>query len=372
MNVEIIRSWTGLPWSWLGNYSTYYLTQPYIENWLEYFSDGQFAAVSVSDSEGIKALFPIVEGKEKILGKDVRLWRCVGWNSGAYPLSFLPCNAETAGRFLSYLSPRAGDWDGVLVSCTPDILPEIEAEALRLGFGVVNQSKQVIPFISIEKSWDEYYRSLSKKLQQDIRRLFNKAKRTGDLQYRKVTQQIECERIINIFVDMHEQRWGQKGEISKYATKQKHRDFLKSLVSSLLMKNKLLLTYLALNDKPIAIAVNILEKGKVYYAAPTFAVEYAELSPGKLLLYHIIREAFEIGCYEIDLGPGVAEYKCGWANGTREVDWRMIVGNNRRVRLKYQALPWVKRNMKKVAGCLPGGLAMIKNAQAVSRQVLGK
>ncbi|MGH8009774.1 MAG: GNAT family N-acetyltransferase, partial [Candidatus Binatia bacterium] len=116
--------------------------------------------------------------------------------------------------------------------------------------------------------------------------------------------------------------------------------------AALRREGKLFLRYLSLDGAIIAIAICMCEGKKIYYFLPTFDVQYHELTPGKVLLYHILGEAFEMGCDEVDLGPGTHDYKWSWTKDKRTVHYVVVFRGDWHVWLKDSALPQLRRQGK--------------------------
>jgi CelD/BcsL family acetyltransferase involved in cellulose biosynthesis len=226
-------------------------------------------------------------------------------------------------------------------------LPEVKKIVFNLKLNVIEHYKQVFPFISINDSWDKYWDEIRKRPNNNIERSLKRALRKSSLVYGSTSEVYEYNNILDQYIEMHYKRWKSKNMQSKYQ-KQKHRGFLKSLTLELLKEEKLFIRYLAYDSVIIAIAICILDKEKLYYVWPTFNIDYRQIAPGKLLLYYILREAFQEGYKEVDLGPGGDEYKSLWATETRSITQIIVSRASWPIAVKYKIIPETRRMMKPI------------------------
>jgi CelD/BcsL family acetyltransferase involved in cellulose biosynthesis len=82
-------------------------------------------------------------------------------------------------------------------------------------------------------------------------------------------------------------------------------------------------------DRTIAAAVCFMSHRTLHFHHTAFDAEFAELSPGKLLLYFIIRDAFNRGFREVNLGLSKDDYKYWWSNRERALGRFLVYHRNR-------------------------------------------
>lgn len=332
---EVVRSPEQLPWPILEREDNVFLTETYVRGWLSHLAQGDLELVALKEGR----TFPLLLCADPILGKKMNVWKSVGWNSAWYPYSFLPPGPESVSPFLDYLQTHESRWDGVLVSCPADLKAPIESGARERGWSATVWSEKVLPYVTVAGSWDDYWNGLPKWLRVNVGRFLKRASKQGSLELRSVAHREECERLLDRFIALHDARWGARGQRSKYVTRARHRRFLEQVVRGAFEEGRLYFPYLTLDEEPIAMAVCFLDRGKLYYVWPTFHVSYSNLAPGKLLLYHIIREAFASGLREVDLGPGADAYKFYWTPQKREVAQILLYRGSLRLWGSYHALP---------------------------------
>ncbi|HKY70075.1 MAG TPA: GNAT family N-acetyltransferase [Gammaproteobacteria bacterium] len=361
MKFKTLISLDEFPWNWIeenrGN--NIFLSTTYMQSWIRHhLRDAELECIILSENSNTETVFPIVVSSERFLGKHLKIWRSIGWNTSWYPNIFMPSSRDTARWFFSFLVDSISSWDAVIIPCFDEgLVSGIREIASDFCLPTFIRNYQVLPFLSINQSWEDYYRGLSKNLRKNIKRLLNKIEKSGRFAYQKAEDEQDLQKVIEVFIRMHNERWKSKGQQSKYADIDRHRKFLRDITSALLRDDKLLLRYLTLDETIIAIAICFCENGKIYYFLPTFDIRYDELAPGKVLLYYIIKEGFDTGCCEFDLGPGNDNYKWLWAMDKRTVTYLVVFHDSWRVWVRDNAIPKFKRTVKPIIKRLFPGLA---------------
>jgi Acetyltransferase (GNAT) domain len=368
--VGIYRRLDELPGDVLDARENVFFSKTYVRSWLEHLASGELEIVALKNSAGATCTFPLVVCRDRILGKKVVVWKSVGWNSAWYPFSFLPAARECVSPFLDYLERQRERWEGVLVSCPLALRDEVDEQARARRMSTALFGLKTLPYVPVEGSWDEYWKGREKWLRINVGRFLKRAAKQGTLELRIVSGPDECRRILERFVSFHEARWSARGQRSKYG-RERHRRFLESVVLSALAAGRLYFPYLTLDSEPIAMAICFQDAGKVYYVWPTFHLKYSNLSPGKLLLYHIIRDAFICGRNEVDLGPGADGYKFFWTSEKREVSQLLLYRDSLRLWGSYDVMPRLRTKVRTGLERVLGGDAVRRVAGALDRVGLG-
>jgi GNAT acetyltransferase-like protein len=345
-NFREVKSLELLPWQLIEaeRQQNVFLSQAYVSTWVKYhLGMAKPLYILGGGDDTVCRSFQIVLSTETFLGRRLKIWRPIGWNTAWYPDYFLP--QDVPELFFALLQERTEEWDAVFFPCFEENrLDRVLDLTSRLAWHIFVFDEAIFPYVTVANTWEKFYAARSKHLRQDVRRCLNKSSRFGYLSYNDGAEHYK--EIIQKLVHFHHIRWSEVGQPSKYATQERHKNFLEELVLRFYKDEKLFLRYLTLDGTLIAVAFCALDNHKLYYMIPTYDIKYRELSPGKLLLYYIIQEAFSLGCDEIDLGPGDDNYKWLWATESRTRKYMLIHRGDLSVWLKYYALPYSKKHLK--------------------------
>ena len=175
------------------------------------------------------------------------------------------------------------------------------------------------PYLSLEsKDWEGYFGSLKKNFRTDINRQIKRISSLGNLSFNYCKDAGEAKEIFDQMHKQHIKRREHLGQSRSIFLNEKVKLFYNELNQKLFSESKILLFYLKLNENIIAVAQCFLYDLCIYYYIPTFDVKYAQYSPGKILLYYIIKFSFENRVKEVDFMIGDEDYKLKWKAQTRQ------------------------------------------------------
>lgn len=150
----------------------------------------------------------------------------------------------------------------------------------------------------------------SKNLKHDVKKCTNNAKNfyNSELEF---TFNVERNKtIIKEFIELHKQRWG-GGLLVK---KPQICNFIEDLF---LNTNLMTFSQLKLkeNNETLAYLIGFIDSQQIFWSSMSaYKYEYKKISPGKVLLFNIIKEAYEQGVKKYDFGRGSEGYKNWFAN----------------------------------------------------------
>jgi CelD/BcsL family acetyltransferase involved in cellulose biosynthesis len=117
------------------------------------------------------------------------------------------------------------------------------------------------------------------------------------------------EKYLNIFFELHQKRWQEKGKKGVFYNDE-IKSFFKELFISLFNKNRITLSTLKINDGNIiasAVCFDYADKKQIYL--PGFDTAYSGYHPGIVLIYNDIKESINKKYKEFDFLKGGEEYK---------------------------------------------------------------
>jgi CelD/BcsL family acetyltransferase involved in cellulose biosynthesis len=162
------------------------------------------------------------------------------------------------------------------------------------------------PVLALPDSWDGLLASLSGKHRHELTRKLRRFEREapdGRVSWESTPAGIAAR--LDDFLTLH--RRSREGK-AKFMDSRMER-FFRRVVPALAAGGGARLAFLDLPDGPIAAFVTLEWDGTVGLYNSGFRPECASLSPGVVLLAHVIREALERGCRRFDFLRGEERYK---------------------------------------------------------------
>jgi CelD/BcsL family acetyltransferase involved in cellulose biosynthesis len=169
-------------------------------------------------------------------------------------------------------------------SPTIKILNNISKD-LRMSFHIEKHSRGC--FLPIQGTWDDFIREKSDKLRRTCREKMNRLRREGEYRIVRVKRASNLSQVEQQLIDIDTKSWK-----TASITKKEHIGFLREIVEICDRKGWLDLSFLELKETPIAYWFNIRYQDKAYALFTTYNDDYAALSPGLILLYHVINQLY--------------------------------------------------------------------------------
>jgi CelD/BcsL family acetyltransferase involved in cellulose biosynthesis len=244
-----------------------------------------------------------------------------------------PKHVERCVRFFfQEILSHAGKWD--VFHCTR----LIEDKATLLGltqyiepngnFRCLVREFSVAPFININQTWQSYLGTLKTKILSDTRRQLRRleAKSKG-IRYKKIDSLEEFVKFFDKLVEFHKVRRDKfKGDYSMF-NQGSIIEFYKRVSLKLLANHKLHMSLIACGDELLALHLGFAAEGKFYYLVPVINWEYEKFSVGRILLLHLLEEAFAEHYREFDFCYGNEAYKYDFTSCRRTMK-EIVIANN--------------------------------------------
>jgi CelD/BcsL family acetyltransferase involved in cellulose biosynthesis len=190
------------------------------------------------------------------------------------------------------------------------------------------------PYIRVEGTWEDYYKSRSKNVRHKLNRIGNALKRQGPYEIADYTGK-DLDRGVAEMLAISRHSW-------KYANKTaiiSNRDnivFFSRLANVMAVRGWFRLWVLMINNEPAAFQYALQYKGKLYGIKTDFDEKFSAVCPGKILAKHIVQRCFEEGLKEFDLLGQNESYKMEWTSLCREHFKYMAFNTNAYGMLLYQ------------------------------------
>ncbi|MBU1121387.1 MAG: GNAT family N-acetyltransferase [Candidatus Omnitrophota bacterium] len=169
------------------------------------------------------------------------------------------------------------------------------------------------PYVSLEgNTWDDYFKRLSRNFKDTTKRKIKKMASLGKIHFGYCKDESEAAEVFETMCRQHIERRKYLGQSKSIFLNKKTKLFYREINQKMILDSKMLLFYLKLNSEIIAVTQCFLRDKVIYYYMPTFDLKYSACSPGRVLLYYIIKFGFEDGMKEVDFMIGDEEYKLRW------------------------------------------------------------
>lgn len=219
---------------------------------------------------------------------------------------------EDHARFLSGLldflaSAKADGWSALDWYNLPDTSPTLstlKAEAEKRGWTHHEDVYRPTPRIPLNGSFDDYLSRIDKKQRHEIRRKMRRAAESGRVQFHLIDSTAEIESEINDFFHLMVQDPNKEQFLHP-----EMREQMTVTIRNAFERGYLWLAFLEVDGKKAAASLNFDYRNKLWGYNSGVGREHMELSPGWVLLAHVIQWCAENGRSEFDFMRGDEEYK---------------------------------------------------------------
>lgn len=305
----------------------------------------------ISSNSNVRPLFIEARSGEEIIGVlplEIKKYRGTRFFSmrrlqplGTGPSDFfdIPCvpgkEQEAAEGISMWLSSHSQSWDSLTLDLIPESSPSWHPLLNELKHDhyspIINQDRFFYK-INTDTSWEEYNQALHKHTH-DLRNRLNRVDKEG------IQLHVEYihSNILNFwdgFFNNYGKRRSVRDQVNSFENLQGMKKFIQTVVQNFERTEKVQLSLLYGNDDIWAYQLDWIEKGIWYHYMPTFDQKFERYSPGKILLYKSIQEAFnrpEI--HEFNFMRGQSPYKSQFAWDTEKYIC-IMVENHKSIRNK--------------------------------------
>jgi hypothetical protein len=225
---------------------------------------------------------------------------------------------ELLPLLVRYLHEQRDVWDMMLLRNVPTdsttfaLLP---AMMRSNGLGATDHERVACPTIEISSRPGDIRRLLDG---YSTRRRIKQMKRHGDLNFTRCSTQEQLDRYLPQFFEQYVER--RRGSAAAETFRRPEvQTFFGSLAKALLPHGWLHFSVLECAGRPVAFHFGFEFGERLYWYKPSFDPSVARLSPGTVLLSHLVQESLERGLAELDFTVGSEAFKYRYANTQRTV-----------------------------------------------------
>jgi CelD/BcsL family acetyltransferase involved in cellulose biosynthesis len=327
-----------------------FLGHDWIQSWWESFGAGRkLNILLVKDGEELVGIAPLMMSRKRMYGVSVRELGFM-YNDHTPRFDFIVArnHASVYQAIWRHLCDRREEWD-LLKLCQIDsgsrTLMELPLLAAASGCQVGTWPSIESPFLRMEGSFDQYFKSLNSGLRQNLKRRMKRLEERGAVEFECVSAEEQIDGALPDAFRIEADSWkGSAGtaiecdpELQKFYSLVAHRAA---------RRGALYLTFLRANGRRIAFDLSLIHNNKRFILKPGYLQEYRTCSPGQQLTAMTIRDAFARGLTEIDFLGAAEEWKLSWTSERRKSYWLFVFQKDLRGSLlhytKFRFVPWLQ------------------------------
>ena len=218
-------------------------------------------------------------------------------------------HARFLAGLLDFLASSAtDDWSALDWYNLPDSSPTLaalKAESEKRGWNHHEEIYRPTPRITLNGSFEEYLSRLEKKQRHEIRRKMRRAAESDkNVRFHVIDSTSDIEFEMNAFFDLMVQDPNKEKFLHP-----EMREQMTVTIRNAFERGYLWLAFLEVNGSKAAASLNFDYKNKLWGYNSGVGREHMELSPGWVLLAHVIQWCTEHGRTEFDFMRGDEEYK---------------------------------------------------------------
>ena len=245
--------------------------------------------------------------------------------------------ASTIADWLA--GPGAGEWDVLKLSGVEqadEAMARLHEEMAARGHATHESVRWQGWRTELPDQWDTYLTGLPKSRRTSVRNQIKKLVDSGRVRLRRAETAADVSRAFEILVDLHQKRRGMLQQPGCFASPS-FTAFHRELAERFLEIGKLRLSWLELDEVPIAIEYSFTGGDAVFYYQGGFDPGVSQLGPGWLMTALSLRAAIAEGYRHFDFLRGDEPYKASWNATPRSLVERRIAGRRPAARVRHAA-----------------------------------
>jgi len=329
-----------------------FLRHEWVRTWWECFKpSGKLHILIVKEGTDPIAIAPLMFDQGRVYGCPVRRLRGI---ANVYTERFdliLTRRAKEACRAIwKFLAAQADSWDMLELRQIPE--GSHPAEYLRFWafedkFLLGQWHSSDGPYIPINKTWETYTKTLSKKHLSNMRGRAKGLHRLGDVRHEIVTGGEHLNSRLNEAFLLEAAAW--KGKAGTAIMNEPDRlAFYRTLLTRAAEGGWLQMHFLTIEGKRIAVQFALLVQKKLYILKSGYDPHYAPFAPSLLLCDLMLRDAWKRQLVEVDFLGDAERWKLEWTSHTRSHSWLFIFPNRAKNRwlhrFKFELLPRIHKH----------------------------
>ncbi len=295
--------------------NTVFQTFEWQVSWWRAFGDNVKPLVLLAETDnGLVGIAPLLVSERPLLGRRRRVVEFIGTDASDY-CDFIIAHRDALPPLLQWLIENADLWDLLNLSNIAETSPLVHLLPQFFDGRGYFTDVQVL-YECPTRIFGDLVEDRKLANKKSLKRHYNYFRRNGDLEFQRCTSVEDVASFLDMFFEQHIQRWRLSGFSSLFLD-ERNRIFYRELVRTLMPTGWLLFSVVSFNRKPIAFHFGFEYNGRIFWIIPTFNTDYADHSPGEVLLKYTLEDALECNVAELDFTVGEESYKYRFSNHVR-------------------------------------------------------
>jgi CelD/BcsL family acetyltransferase involved in cellulose biosynthesis len=296
--------------------NTIFQTYSWFKCWWNIFGDGrELLFLTAYDNDRLVGFAPLMITP---ISNSLREIRFVGDGNADY-LDFIISEQhnDVITNFLNYIKANVADWHRIVFNNIPEqsLSPSIlKTLPNKLNMRSLWTDDTICPYLLID---DEEHHALKIANKYSTKRPYNAIKKRGLLNFRNISDENEAHELLDLFFEQHITRWENTSSPSLFRNID-NRLFYRSLIVSMLKSRRVIFSVVEFNNDPISFHFGFDYNRVLTWYKPSYSTEYADKSPGVLLIRYLILYAIENKHKELDFTIGDETFKSRFTTKKRK------------------------------------------------------
>lgn len=239
------------------------------------FTGGDYQLPVIASDAGVDVLPKMVDAAVEYFGKRIVYW----WAN-------LPTSEPSAQLLATHIKSK-----GMTVTEEYHLAPRLELSGME--------------YAQIESKWSPSHRT-------DVRRQTKRLAAIGNTSLWEPKDLSSARTLLEEFFFVHDEKWLSQGQPGRFQDLKQRAHFL--AIVNRLWGRGLYLSVLRCGDVNVSYGLGFLSDGWIQWYRPTYRRQYQNVSPGKVHISFLVKEACRRGWKGIDFLQGAEGYKLQWAN----------------------------------------------------------
>jgi len=306
-----------------GDENSIYLTHEWLFTWWQHFGEGkELHILLVERDHHVIAIVPLMKTECKALFVRIHILETIGATNDNHIGIIPPENRQEAmAALLPYLEKALSTNLVLQLRLVPGDSQNLDLLRRQVALPpsalfIQVRTMTLAPYVVLNKTWEEYFRSLSLNTRANLRRRLRLLENSHTVELKEYTADSLGDGLSQFF-ELHRRRW-QSVNMEHTFSNPKMEEFYRDVSNHFLKRGWLRFSCLMVDGKIASAVWSFVYNRKFYGATAARDISYAKHSVGNLHYMYLIKDGIERELREYDFLQGEEPYKFHWTSRARE------------------------------------------------------